>query len=117
RLVSTSENETNALKAKPVLVVNDTATGAEQGMLGVAISNSANQSSVFVYLTENQSGSIRNRVYQYSYNDQLHSLENETKILDLPAEPGPYHNAGKMAIGPDGYLYVVIGDLSSGGGL
>src|SRR5581483_10338717 len=30
RLVSTSENETNALKAKPVLVVNDTATGAEQ---------------------------------------------------------------------------------------
>jgi glucose/arabinose dehydrogenase len=33
--------------------------------------------------------------------------------LDLPAEPGPYHQGGKLKIGPDGNLYAVIGDLNT----
>ena len=33
-------------------------------------------------------------------------------ILDLPATPGPNHGVGTMTFGPDGKLYVVIGDLS-----
>ena len=34
-------------------------------------------------------------------------------ILDLPAEPGPYHQGGKLKIGPDENLYAVIGDLNT----
>jgi glucose/arabinose dehydrogenase len=36
-------------------------------------------------------------------------------ILDLSAEPGPNHDGGKIVIGPDRYLYAVIGDLNHDG--
>lgn len=37
----------------------------------------------------------------------------ERVLLSLP-EPGPNHNAGAINFGPDGYLYVAVGDGSSG---
>jgi glucose/arabinose dehydrogenase len=36
-------------------------------------------------------------------------------VLDLPGTPGPNHDGGKLAIGPDGMLYAVIGDLNRNG--
>jgi glucose/arabinose dehydrogenase len=96
----------------------EVATGAEQGLLGIAIWNGQNDTSVFLYLTENHEDKTRNVVYKYVYDENEKSLENKTLILDLPGEPGPFHNGGKIAIGPrDGYLYAVIGDVSSGGGM
>jgi glucose/arabinose dehydrogenase len=97
------------------------ATGPEQGLLGIAIWNGANDTttSVFLYLTENlDDGKPRNLVYKYLYDENEMTLENRTVILDLPGEPGPFHNGGKISIGPrDGYLYAVVGDVSSGGGM
>ena len=34
-------------------------------------------------------------------------------LLKLPGLPGPSHVGGDIAIGPDGYLYLTIGDLMS----
>jgi aldose sugar dehydrogenase len=34
-------------------------------------------------------------------------------ILNLPAEPGPYHQGGKLKIGPDENLYAIVGDLNT----
>ena len=97
------------------------ATGPEQGLLGIAIWNGGNDTttSVFLYLTQNlDDGKPRNLVYKYLYDENEMTLENRTVILDLPGEPGPFHNGGKISIGPrDGYLYAVIGDVSSGGGI
>jgi glucose/arabinose dehydrogenase len=97
----------------------EVATGAEQGLLGLAIWNGENDTtSVFLYLTENYEGKTKNLVYKYIYDKNEKTLENKTLLLDLPGEPGPFHNGGKIAIGPhDGYLYAVIGDVSSGGGM
>ncbi len=105
------------LLEEPAIEV-EVATGAEQGLLGIAIWNEQNGPSVFLYLTENHEDKTRNLIYKYIYDEDEKTLNNKTLVLDLPGEPGPFHNGGKIAIGPrDGYMYAVIGDVSSGGGM
>jgi hypothetical protein len=104
---------------QPVLKV-DVNSDNERGLLGIAIMNN---DMVFLYYTESSSSSsednepLRNRVYKYQWNDEKRLLVNPTLILDLPAFPGPNHDGGKLAIGPDNYLYAVIGDLNHDGKL
>ena len=89
----------------------------ERGLLGITsrIINNTNSTlagnvDVFLYYTEiTLTGQILgNRVYKYLWDGNR--LINPTLILDLPASPGPGHNGGKVLIGPDGFLYTVIGD-------
>jgi len=89
----------------------------ERGLLGIATrkidstnATLANNLEVFLYYTEiTITGQILgNRVYKYLWDGE--HLINPTMILNLPATPGPDHNAGKVLIGPDGYLYTIIGD-------
>lgn len=71
---------------------------------------------VFLYFTESKPDKpLRNRIYKYAWDGK--NLFNSTLILDLPAEPGPNHDGGKLKIGPDHYLYAVIGDLNEGDSL
>jgi aldose sugar dehydrogenase len=96
----------------------DVPNEGERGLLGIAVWKGDNETSVFLYLTENNDGELRNRVYKYAYDEDAKTLANRTLVLDLPGEPGPYHNGGKIAIGPrDGRLYAVIGDVNAGGGM
>jgi glucose/arabinose dehydrogenase len=117
------------LQDKPVLQVS-VDTASERGLLGIAIMNSTatetsptalssnnNKSIVFLYYTESNGGDLRNRVYRYDWNVQTKTLVNPALILDLPALPGPNHDGGKLLIGPDHYLYAVIGDLNHRGKL
>ena len=94
----------------------DVNSRSERGLLGIAI---VNNDTVFLYYTESsQDGDqLRNRVYKYQWNDEKRLLVNPTLILDLPAFPGPNHDGGKLTIGPDNYLYGIIGDLNHMGKL
>jgi aldose sugar dehydrogenase len=118
RLVSNGQ-----LQPQPVLHVSVDIT-SERGLLGIAVMSNNNTGSsinnnnkvVFLYYTESQAGEeLRNRVYKYDWNGQ--NLINPRLILDLPALPGPNHDAGKLAIGPDNYLYAIIGELRHNGKL
>jgi aldose sugar dehydrogenase len=107
------------LQEQPILQV-PVNTESERGLLGVAaLSNGSNgnqgtaNTDVFLYYTEEDP--LRNRIYKYQWNGE--TLINPSLILDLPAEPGPNHDGGKIIIGPDGYLYAVIGDLNHDGQL
>jgi glucose/arabinose dehydrogenase len=114
-----------AMLADPLLQVN-VASEVERGMLGIAISNSINQTMVdgnnitssrgpyvFLFYTEAISAQddtpIGNRIYRYELVDN--KLVNPKLLLDLPAIPGPRHNGGDITIGPDNNLYVAIGDV------
>lgn len=103
------------LQEEPVLEVN-VDSRSERGLLGVTLMDN---DTVFLYYTEtSQNGDqLRNRVYKYQWNDEERLLVNPTLILDLPAIPGPNHDGGKLIIGPDNYLYAVIGDLNHMGKL
>ncbi len=87
-------------------------TESERGLLGIATLEDDN--TVFLYFTESGE-TLRNRVYRYNWNGE--TLVNPTLILDLPAIPGPNHDGGKLVIGPDQYLYAIIGDLNHDGKL
>lgn len=108
------------LQEQPVLKV-DVNSNSERGLLGIAIMNNM----VFLYYTESSSSSsssednesLRNKVYKYQWNEEEKILVNPKLILDLPAIPGPNHDGGKLTIGPDNYLYAVIGDLNHDGKL
>ncbi|HKG42583.1 MAG TPA: PQQ-dependent sugar dehydrogenase [Nitrososphaeraceae archaeon] len=115
------------LQEQPVLQIPVDSKN-ERGLLGIAVlknNDTASPSSsgggsdtsviVFLYFTEQGEDELRNRVYKYSWNGG--SLVGPSLILDLPAGPGTNHQGGKLVIGPDGYLYGVIGELQREGQL
>jgi glucose/arabinose dehydrogenase len=107
------------LQPQPILEV-PVANNSERGLLGVAIANASttgsNSKTVFLYYTEPVGEQVRNRLYKYEWTG-TGNLTGGRLILDLPGEPGPNHDAGKIAIGPDRMLYAVIGDLNRDGQL
>jgi len=99
---------------QPILQV-PVSTTSERGMLGIAIAKHTNGPTyVFLYYTKLGSGtqSLANVLYRYELvNNQ--QLSNPKLLLNLPAIPGANHNGGKVVIGPDNNVYVVIGDLKA----
>jgi glucose/arabinose dehydrogenase len=110
------------LQSGPVLDVA-VDSDSEHGMLGIAL-HPAFPGTPFVYLyyteststTGDTSGSpLANSIYRYTWNGS--ALVDPTLIVSLPVAPGPNHNGGIIAFGPDGKLYAVIGDLNRNGQL
>jgi glucose/arabinose dehydrogenase len=104
------------LQENPLLQVN-VGTEVELGLLGIATSNNQEgKTSVFLYYSEaNSSGVVvGNRLYKYELVDNR--LVNPLLLLNLPATspiPGHEnnHNGGKVVIGPDNNVYVIVGDV------
>jgi len=98
------------------------ATKEERGMLGIAVAKHQEQNNqrtyLFLYFTEaptkdgdDVSGHkqpLGNRLYRYELVDN--KLINPKLLLDLPLYPAGFHNGGKIAIGPDNNIYIVVGD-------
>jgi aldose sugar dehydrogenase len=105
-----------SLQQNPLLQVK-VGTEVELGMLGIAISKSQQgKTFVFLYYTEaNSSGIvIGNRLYRYELIDN--KLVNPLLLLNLPATSPIVghennHNGGKVVIGPDNNVYLVVGDV------
>jgi aldose sugar dehydrogenase len=125
RLISNGQ-----LQPEPVLQLQGVESNNERGLLGIAIMKSNNGTSgpsgsnnVFLYVTENGAqvqgvqtqGEVRNRVYSYKWDGT--SLINPQLLLDLPSTPGTNHQGGKIKIGPDNQLYLIVGEMQREGQL
>jgi aldose sugar dehydrogenase len=136
-LVSTSGGEASQNGDPPIVVDVPVNTASERGLLGIAVADSSSDNNntgatktfVFLYYTESSEGdsNIRNRIYRYEWDAGNMMLTRPTLILDLPAEPGPNHDGGKLIVEKDErntslqdsqdyyHLYAVIGDLNRNG--
>jgi aldose sugar dehydrogenase len=107
---------------EPVLDVS-VATKDERGLVGIAVSkdNQNNATFVFLYYTESsrdgddQEGidPLGNRLYRYEFVGG--KLVNGRLLLDLPAKEASHHSGGRIVIGPDENVYLVVGDLQDPG--
>ncbi|MEO7192153.1 MAG: PQQ-dependent sugar dehydrogenase [Vicinamibacterales bacterium] len=92
--------------------------GGEQGLLGLAFSPTyAIDGRVFVNFTDSNGNTVIARFTCTT--DLLHADVNTRKDLVWPGglpyivQPASNHNGGNLAFGPDGFLYVGLGDGGS----
>jgi glucose/arabinose dehydrogenase len=101
------------LQAAPFLDVSrQIVSGGEQGLLGLAFHpNYAKNRKLYVNYT-NRGGDTR--VVEYRSNGSK-ALPGSARVLLAVDQPYGNHNGGMVAFGPDGKLYVGMGDGGSGG--
>ncbi len=91
-------------------------TGNEQGLLGLAFHpDYANNGLFFVNYTRQTDGATVISKFSVDPNDPNLALANSEVILMIVSQPYSNHNGGTIAFGPDGYLYIGLGDGGSSG--
>jgi glucose/arabinose dehydrogenase len=107
--------QNGALLATPFLdISNRISTGGERGLLGMAFPpNYASRGYFYVNYTDTAGNTVVSR-YRLTDNPNLADPNSEEIILTVQ-QPFPNHNGGQLAFGPDGYLYIAMGDGGGGG--
>jgi glucose/arabinose dehydrogenase len=103
------------LLAQPFLDLSDrlTSAGLEQGLLSVAFSPHYDQDGFFFVAYTKPSGDVVIARYSVTSDPDVADPNSEAILLDIP-KPTPIHNGGQLEFGPDGYLYVSVGDGGPG---
>ncbi|MFQ5666965.1 MAG: PQQ-dependent sugar dehydrogenase [Candidatus Binatia bacterium] len=102
------------LLPRPFLDIrSQVSSGSEQGLLGLAFHpDYASNGRFFVDYTDTSGNTV---VAQYRVSaDPDVAVPNASIILEVQ-QPFANHNGGDIAFGPDGFLYVGLGDGGSGG--
>jgi glucose/arabinose dehydrogenase len=102
------------LLATPFTTVTVDANG-ERGLLGVAF-DPAFQSNHFVYIYYTATTpTIHNRVSRFTANGDVAAAGSESVVVDLETlMSATNHNGGAIHFGPDGKLYVAVGENANG---
>jgi glucose/arabinose dehydrogenase len=103
RIVSLGK-KTQAVQMKNIQIYG------ESGLLGMTLHPNFKQNQfIYLYYTTKKNGNVYNRVERYVYKEG--KLIDPTLIID--EIPGAiYHDGGRIAFGPDGYLYITTGDAN-----
>ena len=110
---------TGAINATPFFTITGVTTGSEQGLLGLAFDPGYDSNGFFyVYYTTTGGGGAAGQqiLARYNVSGTNPDLADQGSGLVLLSVPDPQsnHNGGWIGFGPDGFLYVAIGD--GGGG-
>jgi len=96
--------------ASPVLDISDeVSTDGERGLLGLTFAPHSH--SFYVYYTD-KSGAIHITEFALGADDVV-DMHTRRDLLTIPHSQNNNHNGGQLAFGPDGDLYIGVGD---GGG-
>lgn len=95
-----------------VLDITDISTSGERGLLGLApYPDHATSQRLFAVATATN-GNVQVRRYTLS---QPNSSTSYDTVLDIPHPGFDNHNGGWIGFGPDGHVYVAVGDGGGGG--
>jgi len=102
----------DVLLATPFLTVSVNSSG-ERGLLGVAFDpNFASNRFIYIYYTTS-AAPIHNRISRFTAsatNPDVVQAGTEVQLMNLPNLSATNHNGGAMHFGPDGKLYVAVGE-------
>jgi glucose/arabinose dehydrogenase len=109
-------NPDGTLRAADFVDLSDRlVAGGEQGFLGVAFHpDFANNGRLFVHYSRAGDGATVVSELTASADHETASAGSE-RVLLTQDQPFANHNGGEIAFGPDGYLYIGLGDGGSGG--
>lgn len=113
------QNDAGVSTRKVFLDISDRVSqdGGETGLLGLAFHPHYPDSAYFyVDYVRDSSGVLTTRIARYTVSptNPDSALHDSEKILLTVSQPYPNHKGGKVAFGPDGYLYIGFGDGGSG---
>jgi glucose/arabinose dehydrogenase len=103
--------EDGTVRAEPLLdvIVDVESTGLEQGLLGIALHPGFPANGrLFIYLTDRASRMVLLEYHMAAGGSVVDPISRR-EILAIH-DPDQFHNGGQLAFGPDGFLYVGIGD-------
>jgi len=88
--------------------------GGEQGLLGLAFHPSYKVNSRFVvnYVRRSDGSTVIAEFQASSDPDRSQAVEKQLLVV---SQPYPNHKGGMVEFGPDGFLYIALGDGGSGG--
>ena len=103
------------LQATPYLDIDAiSASGGERGLLGLAFHPDFDNNGKFYINYTNNSGNTVVAEYTRSAIDPNFADPASARILMTINQPYSNHNGGWVGFGPDGYLYIAMGDGGSG---
>lgn len=108
--------DNGTLLAAPFLDISArVVSGGEQGLLGLAFPpGHAASGRFYVNYTRISDGATVIARYQRTTDPNAADPNSEVVLLIVP-QPFANHNGGQLAFGPDGFLYIGMGDGGSGG--
>jgi glucose/arabinose dehydrogenase len=111
--------QNGSLNAAPFLDITSLVeSGGEKGLLGLAFHpNFSTNRKFYVNYTRRVAGQLQTIVaeYQASTANPNQADTSSARILLTINQPFDNHNGGQLAFGPDGFLYIGVGDGGSGG--
>ena len=111
-------NDRDAMEAGMFLDISGRVSESnnEEGLLGLAFDPDYSTNGYFYvyYSAANPRRSVVSRFSVSQSDPEASDPESELVILEI-GQPFGNHNGGQLAFGPDGYLYISVGDGGSGG--
>lgn len=104
----------NVVSAPFLDIRSQVSGGSEQGLLGMAFDPDYATNGRFVVNFTDRAGTTRIVAYQVSADPDAADPASADTILSV-AQPYSNHNGGGLQFGPDGYLYIGLGDGGSAG--
>lgn len=96
-------------------IVSKVASGGEMGLLGLAFHPDFKQNGYF-FVNYTKNNPRETVIARYKATPGSNKVDPSTEtILFKFEQPYSNHNGGKLAFGPDGFLYIAAGDGGSGG--